>query len=222
MEQELPTAFWPLHSPSEGGWLIQGHLLFLPAPRHHMWLLQLLLLIPKMDRLEHWVRLFLPRLHRLSAPHLLCTGRRGAEGEKTSTSNIYTYFESTGGGSRPLLPALTHSTHKMTLFTARRRLLTGRIYIVLGHQIQDQAGSPVSRAATHRRNWSGRHKPAPFSPCTEEMGQRRTPAVPPSHLCGSHPSTKTFPTEKPTAFSNPKMPAHLHIKVRQKSHSFTK
>lgn len=73
----------PLHSgPSapflREGWLIQGHLLFLPALRHHMLLLHLLLLTSKAARLEHWVNFFLQR------PHLICyaLGGGGQRGRK--------------------------------------------------------------------------------------------------------------------------------------------
>lgn len=190
MEQELPTAFQPLHSFSEGRWLIQGHLLFLPAPRHCMLFLQLFFLTPKMIRLKQWVKLFLQRLPCLSSLHFLCTGRRGTEGKKISTSNIYIYFESTWGGFRPFF-ARTNTFHPQDDVVRVVESSSQEGFTLCGHQTQ--ADSSVSQPVVGTRV-EGTNLPL-FVPAPREMGHRRTPCCLP--LCCSHPSMKTFPPQIP-------------------------
>lgn len=169
MEQELHTAFCPLHSLSRGGWLIQGHLFFLPAWRHPMSPLQLLLLMSKTAGLKHWVKLFLQRLHLLSALHLLCTGRRGQGGRKPLLQTLTRILKAPEEVSGLSLPELTHSTHKTILFRAGRWwLLTGRICIVWGHQTQDQA-------VTHHQDQGSGYKPGPFCHCIKGDRAKENP-----------------------------------------------
>lgn len=187
MGQELHTASCPLHSLSRGGWLIQGHLFFLPALRHPLPPLQQLCLTPKTAGLNHWDKLLLQRLHLLSALHLLCTGRRGQRGRnvlQTFTCVLKAPEEVSG----PFLPGLTDSTHKTILLRA-----------CSDSSQEGFAGHGATRPRV--RQWpttetQGGYKPVPFVPALRGTGQRRAPAAP-SVL----PFMKTFAMQKPTASS---------------------
>lgn len=127
-----------------------------------------------MARIKHRVKIFPQRLHCLSALHLLCTGRRGAVGEKTSTSNIYTYFESTWGGFRPFF-ARTNTFHPQDDVVWVVESSSQEGFTLCGHQTQ--ANSSVSRQWTIvETRVEGTNLPL-FVPAPREMRHRRTPAI---------------------------------------------
>lgn len=177
MEQELPTAFWPLRSLFEGGMANSGSSPLPPCPET-------------------------PHVAPPPAPSHLQSGQAWALGEflpaKTAPlvrTSFAMYWEEGGRGGENLpfkhlhifwkhlrrfqvLFARTNTFHhKMTLSGACRWLLAERIYIAWGHQ--HQAGSPASQAATHHRNQSSGYKPAPFYRCTEGVGAKEKPRRPP-------------------------------------------
>lgn len=182
MEQELHTAFCPLHSLHRGGGLIQGHLFFLPALRHLTSPLQLLLLMPK--QLGSSTGWSYPCTNCGSYLHFICSALRGGdrEGENLCSKPLHVF-------SKHLrrfffLPELPHSTHKTILFRARRWLLTGRICIAWGHQSQDQAVQTCPFLTLHQET-QGKGEPLLSPLC-----------FPPLH--------EDFPMQKSTASSIPR------------------
>lgn len=214
MEQELHTVLCPPHFISTGGWLIQGHPFFLPALRHPMSPLQLLLLMPKTAGVKHWVKLFLQRLHLLSALHLLCTGRRAQRRRKPLVQTFTCILKAPEEVSGPFLPELTHSTHKAILYGACRWLLTGRICIAWGHLTQDQA------VTHHQPQWWVQTCPF-LSLHWGGLGKGEPLLSPLSPLC-SPPLHEDFYDAEAHCLLKSRMPACLHLKMRQKSHYFTK
>lgn len=198
----------PLQSLSRGGWLIQSNFW------HRMPPLQLLLLMPKTAGPKHWVKSFLQRLHLWSALHLLCTGRRGQRGRKPLLQTFTCSLKAPEEVSGPFLPELTHSTHKTILFRARRWLLTGGICIACGHQTQDQA-------EIHHWDHGGGYKPALFVPALRGTAKGEPLMSPLPPLCFS-PLGEDFCDAEAHCLLKSKMPACLHLKMRQKSHYFTK